>query len=126
MKTGKRIIFLLFMIGFTYFWRRIEPDWSMRVGETNHIFVETWGFKLLYLLILGVIACGFLYEMTRKEKLYWGIGLLAFCLLFVLLATAGNSAALLYIMYRPVCEPPFTFLGALLVTDACVSRLKER
>lgn len=123
MKSLKRIIFLALMIGLGFLWQFLGVHYAEAVSEPD-MYAAQWTFRLAFLFIEGLLAYGFIARMSRVEKILWGFGLLALSLLGVYLAFSGNEKMFGWIVIMWYNEPPFSFLGALLLLSGILGRKK--
>lgn len=125
MKSLKRIGFLALMIGLGFLWQLIGVRYAEGVSEPN-MYAAQWTFRLAFLFIEGLLAYGFIAHMSRREKILWGFGLLVLSLIGVYLAFSGNEKMFGWIVIMWYNEPPFSFLGALLLLSGILDRKKNR
>lgn len=125
MKSLKRIIFLALMIGLGFLWQFIGVRYAEAVSEPD-MYAAQWTFRLAFLFIEGLLAYGFIAHMSRREKILWGFGLLVLSLIGVYLAFSGNEKMFGWIVIMWYNEPPFSFLGALLLLSGILDRKKNR
>lgn len=125
MKLLKRIIFLALMIGLGFLWQLIGVRYAEDVSGAD-MYAAQWTFRLAFLFIEGLLAYGFVAHMSRGEKILWGFGLLVLSLIGVYLAFMGNEKMFGWIVIMWYNEPPFSFLGALLLLSGILDRKKNR
>lgn len=124
MKSLKRIIFLALMIGLGFLWQFIGLRYAEDVSGPD-MYAAQWTFRLAFLFIEGLLAYGFVAHMSRGEKILWGFGLLVLSLIGVYLAFSGNEKMFGWIVIMWYNEPPFSFLGGLLLLSGIVDRKKN-
>ena len=124
MKSLKRIVFLALMIGLGFLWQFIGVRYAEDVGGPD-MYAAQWTFRLAFLFIEGLLAYGFVAHMSGREKILWGTGLLVLSLIGVYLAFSGNEKMFGWIVIMWYNEPPFSFLGALLLLSGILDRKKN-
>ena len=125
MKAVKRIVLLLLMIGLGFLWQLIGVRYAEDVSGPD-MYAAQWTFRLAFLFIEGLLAYGFIAHMSRREKILWGTGLLVLSLIGVGLAFSGNEKMFGWIVIMWYNEPPFSFLGGLLLLSGMMDRKKNR
>lgn len=127
MKNIRRIGIVILLLALPYIMQAIQPDWDQMAWD-NFVAVvaNTWLFKLAALFVAGLLSYFVLYDMTHREKLYWGIGLLVLVACGYLLARVGNDYVFRYIANSPNVTTTIPFLAALLLADWFRTRPGEK
>ena len=125
MKAVKRIVLLLLMIGLGFLWQFIGVRYAESVSGPD-MYAAQWTFRLTFLFIEGLLAHGFIANMNEREKILWGSGLLVLSLIGVYLAFSGNQLMFGWIVIMWYNEPPFSFLGGLLLLSGILDRKKNK
>lgn len=127
MKSIRRIGIVILLLGLTYIMRAIQPDWEQMARDNFYAVVaNSWLFKLAALFVAGLLSYLMVYDMTRREKLYWSMGLLVVVACIYLLTRPGNEYAFLYIGISPNATTTITFLAAFLLADWFRTRPGEK
>lgn len=127
MKSIRCIGMVVLLIGLTYIMRAIQPDWEQMARDNFNVAVaNNWLFKLGALFLAGLMSYLMVYDMTRREKLYWSMGLLVFVACIYFLARAGNEYAFRYIGNSLNATTTITFLAAFLLADWFRTRPREK
>ena len=125
MKSLKRIGFLALMIGLGFLWQFIGVRCAEAVSGPT-MYAAQWTFRLVFLFIEGLLAYGFIADMNGREKILWGSGLLILSLIGIGLAFSGNEPMFGWIVIMWYNEPPFSFLGGLLLLSGILDRKKNK
>ena len=125
MKSLKRIGFLALMIAVGFLWHFIGVRYAESVSGPD-MYAAQWTFRLAFLFIEGLLAYGFIANMNGREKTLWGTGLLVLSLIGVYLAFSGNQLMFGWIVIMWYNEPPFSFLGGLLLLSGILDRKKNK
>ena len=124
MKSLKRIVFLALMNGLGFLWQFIGVRYAEAVSGPD-MYAAQWTFRLVFLFIEGLLAYGFIADMNGREKILWGSGLLVLSLIGIGLAFSDNEPMFGWIVIMWYNEPPFSFLGGLLLLSGIVEGKKK-
>ncbi|MDY3119042.1 MAG: hypothetical protein SOW18_05855 [Peptoniphilus sp.] len=126
MKIFRRIGIVILLVGLPYVMQGIQPDWEQMAWESFSAAVaNSWLFKLAVLFFAGILSYRMIYDMTHREKIFWGVGLLVVVACCYLLARVGNKYAFRYIGNSPDTTTTISFLSALLLADGFRNRHRE-
>ncbi|MDY6044962.1 MAG: hypothetical protein SPI65_05225 [Peptoniphilus sp.] len=123
----KRLIIFIILIAMPYLMQAMQPDWDPMAWENfSAVVANSWLFKLVALFVSGLLGYLLIHDMTRRERFYWGIGILILVACCHLLAILNNNWVLRYIGNSPHATTTITFLAALLLADGFERRPRKK